>query len=120
MKNSFAIDTGDERHVVGHFVSGAVAGAIAGGTLNYNKYKNDELTKDQLFNTTAKTTVQAGIGTAAAISTANNMGKGNWLGVFASIGIGVIGVYGTQKFYDKLDSSYSKNEAIEQKVEEEK
>lgn len=120
MANKFIIDTGDERHIVGHFVSGAVAGAIAGGTLNYNKYKSEDITKAQFLNTTAKTTVQAGIGTAAAISTANNMGKGNWLGVFASIGIGAIGVYGTEKFYDKLSSIYSQDKAIEQKVEKEK
>lgn len=116
MASNFIVDTGSERHVVGHFVSGAVAGAIVGGTLNYTRYKNDEITKVELLNTTAKTTVQAGIGTAAAISAANNMGKGNWLGVLTSVGLGVVGVYATEKFYDKLELNYSKDKTIEQKV----
>ncbi len=111
MNNILAIDTGDERHVVGHFVSGAVAGGIVGGTLNYKNYENNEITKTQLFSKTASLAVQGGIGVAAAISTANYMGRGNWLGVFASMGIGAIGVYTTQKFYDK---------AILQNVEKEK
>lgn len=120
MANRFIIDTGDERHVVGHFVSGTVGSAILAGTLNYNKYQNDEIDKTELFSTTAKLAVQGGIGTAAAISTANYMGKGNWLGVFASIGFGAIGVYGTQKFYDKIESTYVKEKVIEQKVTKEK
>ena len=120
MTNKFAIDTGDERHIVGHFVSGTIASGVLASTLNYNKYKNDEMSKSEMLNNTAKLAVQGGVGTAAAISAANNMGKGNWLGVVASIAAGVGGVYATQIFYDKLELNYSEKEAIEEKPQEAK
>lgn len=104
MTTSIAIDTGDERSVTGHLVSGTVFSAIFAGSINYNKYQKDEISKTELINDTTRMAIQGGIGTAAAVSTANYVGRGNWLGAFASIAIGASSIYATQKVYENIEN----------------
>ncbi len=103
MLSNFTIDTGEPRHIQGHFVSAVLATGVVVGTLNYQKYKNGEMTTKETLSNTVRLSVQGGIATASAISTANCIGRGNWLGACLSIGAGALGVYATEKFYDKVD-----------------
>ena len=103
MLSNFTIDTGEPRHIQGHFVSGAVATGVVAGALNYQKQKSGEITLKESLSNTARLSVQGGIATASAISTANCMGRGNWLGACISLSVGALGVYATEKFYDKVD-----------------
>ncbi len=113
MISSIAIDTGDQRSVTGHFVSGTVlAGVIAGG-LNYSKYKKEEISQKELINNTTKVAFQGGIATASAIATANYLGTGNILGAMTAMSVGAMGVYTTQKVYDKLEIESQKTMEIE-------
>lgn len=48
MLSSVGIDTGDERSVTGHLISGTVFSAVFAGSINYSKYKKDEITKKNL------------------------------------------------------------------------
>jgi len=113
MTTNIGIDTGDERSVVGHLVSGTVFSAVFGGSINYSKYKKDEIDKNELFNDTAKMALQGGIATASAVATANYIGRGNWLGAMTAASIGAMGVYTTQKVYDKLEIESQKIKEIE-------
>jgi len=97
------IDTGDERSVTGHFISGTVFSAIFAGAMNYNKYKKEEITKDELIQDTGRLALQGGIGTASAIATANYVGKGNYVGALTAISLGAMGIYGTQKISEMLE-----------------
>ncbi len=97
------IDTGDERSVIGHFISGTVFSAIFAGAMNYNKYKKEEISKDELVQDTGRLALQGGIGTASAVATANYVGKGNYIGAFTAISMGAMGIYGTQKISEMLE-----------------
>ena len=113
MTNNVVIDTGDERSIAGHFISGTVFSGIFAGSMNYNKYNKNEISKSEFINDTTKLALQGGIGTSAAIATSNYIGRGNWLGAMSAISIGVIGVYGTQKLYEKLEIESKKTKELE-------
>ena len=110
------INTGDPRHVVGHIVSGSLASAVIAGSINYNNYTKDEISKDEAIKNSLKLTVQGGVATGSAIAAANYLGKGNYLGVFAALSLGLGGVYVVEKVAEKLDES--RPELVEEKTEE--
>ncbi len=97
----FSINTGEPRHVFGHFVSGAVACGIASATLNYKDYKNKELSTKQILVSTLKTSVEGGAVTASAIAAANYLGKGNILGLLGSVSLGLASVYAIEQISQK-------------------
>ncbi|NKQ40629.1 MAG: hypothetical protein HF962_03565 [Sulfurovum sp.] len=99
------IDTGDERSVAGHFISGTVFSAIFAGSMNYNKYKKNEISKDEMIQDTTKLATQGGVGTASAIATANYIGRGNYVAALTALSIGAMGIYGAQK----ISEMYEKN-----------
>lgn len=108
-----AINTGSQRSIVGHFVSGGVVSAVFALSTNYTKYKKDEINKYEFLNQTLKTTIQGGVATASAIATANYVGKGNYLGALSALSIGVMGVYATDRVYDRLEIQANKTKEIE-------
>ena len=112
------IDTGDERSVTGHFISGTVFSAIFAGAMNYNKYKNEELSKDEMIQDTGRLALQGGIGTASAVATANYVGNGNYLGALTAISLGAMGIYGVQKASEMIEEKADEAEKV--KVIEEK
>lgn len=99
------INTGDERNITGHFVSGAVFSAIFSSAMNYNKYKKSEITKKEMIQDTAKLTIQGGLGTASAIATANYIGKGNYVGALTALSLGAMSLYATEKAYEMYDGA---------------
>jgi hypothetical protein len=107
------INTGTERSVVGHLVSGGVFSAVFALSTNYTKYKKQEISKEEFFKQTLKTTLQGGIATASAIATANYVGKANYIGALGAASIGVMGVYTTDRVYDKLEIQANKTKEIE-------
>ena len=113
MLNKLAIDTGAPRSVTGHFLSGAIASTIVSGALNYQKYQNSEISKDKMIKDTLKMTVQGGIVTASAVATTNYLGEGKIMHAMTAMSVGAMGVYGTQKVYDKLEIQVNKNKELE-------
>lgn len=113
MISNLTIDTGAPRNVTGHFISGAIASSIISGGLNYLKYQKNELTQKEMINETLKTSLLGGIATASAIATTNYIGEGKIVQAMTAASIGVMGVYGTQKVYDRLELQVQKNEEIE-------
>ncbi|MEA2099257.1 MAG: hypothetical protein U9P72_03920 [Campylobacterota bacterium] len=111
------IDTGAERSVTGHFISGTVFSAIFAGSMNYSKYQKNEITKKEMIGDTYKMAIQGGVGTASAIATANYIGRGNYLGALSAISIGALGINGAQKLYEKIDYN-EKPKLIEEKIDE--
>jgi hypothetical protein len=103
------IDTGDERNVTGHFVSGAIAAGVFAGSMNYNKYKKADISQKEFLSETIKTSIQGGVGTAAAVSTANYLGKGDYVAALTAMSLGVVGVYATEKLYENIDYTMGKN-----------
>lgn len=113
MISSFAIDTGAPRSVPGHFISGAIATSIISGSLNYLRYQKNELTEKEMLNETVKTTLQGAIASASAVATTNYIGEGKMLQAMTAMSVGAIGVYGTQKVYDRLEVQVNKNKELE-------
>jgi len=100
------IDTGEERSVVGHALSGALSAGMVSGTLNYNRYRQEQMSKEKALKNTLKLTLQGGIVTASAIAASNYVGRNSYLGVLTAVSLGVAGIYGVEKLYEKsLDES---------------
>lgn len=110
------IDTGDDRSVTGHFISGTVFSAIFAGAMNYNKYKKEDISKEELVQDTGRLALQGGIGTASAVATANYVGNGNYIGALTAISLGAMGIYGVQKASEVLE----KKEEVKQIVQKDK
>jgi uncharacterized membrane protein len=89
MISNITIDTGDQRSVTGHLISGTVFSAVFAGS------------------------IKGGIATASAIATANYIGTGDILKALTAMSLGAIGVYTTQKVYDKLEIESEKKQEIE-------
>jgi hypothetical protein len=104
------IDTGEIRSVSGHTVSGAIAAGTVAGAINYNRYKKDEISKNEALQNSAKLTLQGGIATGASIATANYIGKGSWLHALGALSIGIAGVYGIEKLSQKYNAKSVSNE----------
>ena len=113
MLNKLAINTGAPRNITGHFISGAIASTIVSGAINYRKYQNQEISKAELINDTLKTSLQGAIATASAVATTNYVGEGKIMHAMTAMSIGTMGVYGTQKIYDKLELQVNKNKELE-------
>jgi len=113
------INTGEERSVTGHVVSGAIASATIAGGLNYSQYKKGAIEKEVAIKNSIKLTLQGGIATGAAIAAANYLGKGSVLGVLSAISVGVAGVYGVEKISEAIDEKMAKVEVVENQEEEE-
>jgi len=113
MLSNISIDTGAPRSVTGHFISGAIATSVIAGSLNYRRLQNNEITKTEMINDTMKTTMQGAIATASAVATTNYIGEGKLIHAMTALSIGAVGVYGTQKVYDRLELQVNKNEELE-------
>ncbi len=106
MTNStLAIDMGAPRDVAGHVVSGALASGALAGALNYDKFKKEQMSKQQAIQNTLKLSVQGGIATGSAIAAANYLGQGNIFGMLSAVSIGAMGVYATEKVSEQIESS---------------
>jgi len=98
MTNSnLAINTGAPRNVTGHVVSGALASGALAGALNYDKFKKEQMSKEEAVQNTLKLSVQGGIATGSAIAAANYLGQGNVFGMLTAVSIGAMGVYAREK-----------------------
>jgi hypothetical protein len=118
MTNNLVIDTGAERSVTGHLVSGTVFSAIFAGSINYNKYQKDEISKNELVNDTTRMAIQGGIGTASAVATANYIGRGDWISAMTAVTLGAAGIYGTQKIYEKIQSNSTNLIEVKEEINE--
>jgi hypothetical protein len=106
--NEPLINTGAPRNVLGHIVSGAVASALISGTINYKKYKNDEVSYNEALTDTVKRTSQGAIATGAAIATANYIGqKGGLFKALTAASIGMTGIYALELIDDKLGAKHT-------------
>ena len=112
--STFTIDTGAPRNVTGHTISGAIASAVIAGSINYNKYKKDEISKEEAIQDSVKLTAQGGIATGSAIAAANYVGESNVLGFLTAISVGAIGVYAVEKMSRKIQDNEQPEKAVEE------
>ena len=113
------IDTGDDRSITGHFISGAVFSAMFAGAMSYNKYKKKEMPKNAMILETSKLAMQGGVGTASAVATANYIGNGNYVGALTALSMGAMGIYGVQKIsemYERPSGGHPKGHPATQKA----
>ena len=85
MATNIVIDTGDQRSVTGHIVSGALASGALAGAINYNKYTKGEISKTKAVSNSLKLSAQGGIATGSAIAAANYLGQNNILGMLTAV-----------------------------------
>ena len=65
-----------------------------------------------MINDTLKTSLQGAIATASAVATTNYIGEGKIMHAMTAMSVGAMGVYGTQKVYDKLELQVNKNKRV--------
>lgn len=98
------INTGDQRSVTGHFISGAVCSALLSANLNYQRYKTQQIKKCTLTRESSKAFLQGGVATASAISAANKVGRGDYLGALFTAGLAATTLYAVEKVYQPKES----------------
>ncbi len=99
------INTGDERNVLGHIVSGAVASALISGTINYKKVMEKKVKPNLALKDTIKKTSQGAIATGAAIATSNYLGqKGGLMKALSAVSIGMAGIYALEILDEKFNA----------------
>ncbi|MBS9782658.1 MAG: hypothetical protein KGV43_02510 [Arcobacter sp.] len=103
------INTGEPRNILGHIVSGAVASAVISGAVNYKKYKENKINKNEAIKDTAKMASQGAIATGSAIATANYIGSNNPLKALSAISVGFLGIYALEVMEDKINDKYLTN-----------
>ncbi len=111
MADSYLINTGDPRSVTGHVASGAFASGIISSAINYNKFKNGQMSSGEAVQNTIKVTAQGGIATGAAISTANHLGPagGGLFQALTVLSLGMAGIYAVEVADQMLTKNLSKN-----------
>ena len=100
--NRLAIDTGTPRSVQGHVVSGAFASGAIAAALNYNRYKKEQISKNEAIQDTLKLTIQGGIATSSAIAAANYLGEGSLIKMVNAVSLGIFGIYALEKIDEKI------------------
>ena len=95
------LNMGEPRNVRGHVVSGALAAGMVASAMNYDRYQKATLSKEDAIKNTLKLSIQGGIATGSAIAAANYLGRGSLFGMLSAISIGIAGIYGVEKLYEK-------------------
>ncbi len=80
------------------FVSGALFTSLISGNANYQKYKKEELGKDEALKNTIKTATQAGLASASAIASVQYLANKSYLKATLALAVGAGGVFGIEKF----------------------
>lgn len=107
-------NVGLPRSVNGHVISGALASGMVAGALNYNQYKKEKITQEQAIKDSIKLTLQGGIATGSAIAASNALGRKSFLGMLSAVTIGIAGIYGVEKLYEKVSKTAEKASEIEE------
>lgn len=103
LKEARAMDAYIERDATSYLVSGTIFSATFAGAMNLSRYNKKEITKKEMLKDTAKLAIQGGIGAGSAVAATNCIGKGDYLNAILVMGIGAIGVYGTEKMAQMMD-----------------
>lgn len=93
------LNTGTQRSIAGHAVSGGVAGLLLASYMNYKEYKEGKISQEKALKNTLAAGAQGAVITACAIGVANALGSNNKGGFAALLEssaylcAGVAGVY---------------------------
>ncbi len=92
------LNTGAQRSITGHAVSGGVAGILLASYMNYKDYKEGKISQEKALKNTVAAGAQGAVITACAIGVANALGgnKGAFQALLESsayLCAGVAGVY---------------------------
>ena len=113
VNNSKILADNTQRDVTSFLISGTIFSATFAGSINYSKYKKGELTKKEAIKDTVKLGVQGGIGTGCAVSATNYIAKGEYMNALFAIGLGAVGIYATEKLYEKTCDKSNTTKGIE-------
>ena len=96
---NFNLDTGTQRHILGHAISGAIAVGVVSSVNNAKKVKEEKLQKKEAIRNTIKDSIIGGVATATAISVTNNIGNPNksLFQALGSLAIGLGAIYTIEK-----------------------
>ncbi len=81
-----------------YFISGTIASGLIGGSLNYKKYKDNKISKEDAIKNTIKTSSQAGIAAGASIATVQYLSNKNYLGATLSLIAGAGCILAIEKY----------------------
>jgi energy-converting hydrogenase Eha subunit H len=96
------IDTGKPRSVVGYMISGAIASSVVAGAINYNKYKKEEISKNDAIKETIKLTAQGAIATGSATATVYAIGDRKMFRALHATLFGIASIYIIEKVSEKI------------------
>jgi len=90
------INTGDDRNVTAHFISGAIGAALINASINA---KRDPQAQTSPLRESYKVALLGGVATAGAVSATNKIGKGDYVGALLSVALSSAAVYAVDKAY---------------------
>ncbi len=79
-------------------VSGVLSTGLVSGALNYKKFKDGDLKKNEAIKSTIKTSSQAGLATGVAIASVQYIANKNYLKAALSLALGAGAIYAIEKY----------------------
>ncbi len=78
-------------------ISGVIGSGIIDGSLNYQKYKDGKISKEEAIKSTVKTSAQVAIAAGTSIASVQYLSDKKYLNALLSVAIGVSGVMAVEK-----------------------
>ena len=97
------INTGTQRSVVGHAISGATASLIVSSAMNIAKVKEQKLSPQMAIQNSLKMASAGAIATGYAIVTANYLNQdGGFLKAISALSLGIASLYALEIMFEKI------------------
>ncbi|PID47872.1 MAG: hypothetical protein CR967_02675 [Proteobacteria bacterium] len=81
-----------------YLVSGTLVAGLISSNLNYQKYKKEEISKQDAIRDTLAVSAQAGIASASAVASIQYLANKNYLNAALSLAVGIGGIVAIEKY----------------------
>ena len=104
------INTGSQRSVVGHAISGATASLIVSSAMNIAKVKEQKISPQMAVQNSLKMASAGAITTGSAIATANYLNQeGGFFKAFSALSFGIVSLYALEIMFEKIHHKGEEN-----------
>lgn len=104
------INTGTQRSITGHAISGATASLIVSSAMNIAKVKEQKLSPQMAIQNSLKMASAGAIATGSAIATANYLNQnGGFLKALSALSFGIASLYALEVICEKIQNKGEEN-----------
>lgn len=104
------INTGTQRSITGHAISGATASLIVSSAMNIAKVKEQKLSPQMAIQNSLKMASAGAIATGSAIATANYLNQnGGFLKALSALSFGIASLYALEVIFEKIENKGEEN-----------